>query len=209
MAGIFAAQSGLPLTPTLSRNPANTTTVARPNCVGDANLPRDQRTVDRWFDVSAFAPAALYTYGNCGRKVLRAPGLVNLNLLIARSFQMRSKRRLELRGEFFNATNAVHLGRPNAVIDLPRQAGLPRPKRRLDRCRSGCASCSDLIRAGDRLSVRIGCEARPALTDRQSGPCGGSRQRLHRSVASAASVRSTILKETATPGHRDVERIAS
>jgi hypothetical protein len=122
VAGIFVAQSGLPVTPTLNRNPANTTTIARPNCVGDANLPRDQRTVDHWFDGSAFAQPAPYTYGNCGRNVLRAPGLINLDLLIARSFQIRGTRKLELRGEFFNATNAVHLGRPNAVVDLP-QAG--------------------------------------------------------------------------------------
>jgi outer membrane receptor protein involved in Fe transport len=122
VAGIFVAQSGPPVTATLNRNPANTTTVARPNCVGDGTLPREQRTVERWFDVSVFGLPSPYSYGNCGRNVLRAPGLLNLDLLIARTFQMKSKRRLELRGEFFNATNAVHLGRPNAVIDLP-QAG--------------------------------------------------------------------------------------
>jgi hypothetical protein len=123
VAAIFVAQSGLPMTPTLGRqNPASTTTPPRPDCLRDGNLPRGQRTVDRWFDPSAFAPATLYTYGNCGRNVLRAPGLVNLDLLLARSVEVARGKRLELRGEFFNLTNAVHLGRPNVQIDLP-QAG--------------------------------------------------------------------------------------
>jgi len=122
VAGVFVAQSGVPMTPTLNRNPANTTTPVRPDCLREGNLPRGQRTIERWFDVSAFAPAARFTYGNCGRNVLRAPGLVNLDLLIARSFLLTGEKRLELRGEFFNFTNVVHLGRPNVVVDLP-QAG--------------------------------------------------------------------------------------
>jgi hypothetical protein len=123
VAGIFVAQSGFPMTPMLGRlNPANTTTPQRPDCLRDGNLPRGQRTVDRWFDPSAFAPAALYTYGNCGRNVLRGPGLVNLDFLLTRSVEMGGGKRLELRGEVFNLTNAVHLGRPNLAIDLP-QAG--------------------------------------------------------------------------------------
>jgi hypothetical protein len=123
VAGILTAQTGLPVTPTLSTNPANTTTPARPDCLRDGNLARDRRTIDRWFDVGAFAPAAPYTYGNCGRHVLRLPGFVNLDLLMARTLELKNGKRLELRGEIFNAANAVHLGRPNLLIDLPQQAG--------------------------------------------------------------------------------------
>jgi hypothetical protein len=123
VAGTFVAQTGFPMTPTLSTNPANTTTPARPDCLRDGNLRRHQRNVDRWFDAAAFAPAAPYTYGSCGRHVLRAPGFVNLDLLIARRIGLPRGTRLELRGEIFNAANAVHLGRPNLLIDLPGQAG--------------------------------------------------------------------------------------
>src|SRR5262249_23320813 len=112
-AGVFVAQPGFPLTPSLSTNPANTTTPLRPNCLRDGNLPRGMRTVDRWFDPSAFAVPALYTFGNCGRDVLRAPGLVNLDLLLARTVSLSDRRHLELRAEVFNVANTVHLGPPN------------------------------------------------------------------------------------------------
>ena len=54
--------------------------------------------------------------------MLRGPGLINLDLLVARNFQITESKRLELRGEFFNFTNTAHFGKPNAVIGSP-QAG--------------------------------------------------------------------------------------
>ena len=89
----------------------------------DANLPRSERSVDRWFDPSAFRVAAPFTFGNCGRNVLRGPGFVNLDLLLGRELRVGRDRRLEFRVEIFNAANAVHLGAPNTVIDVPAQAG--------------------------------------------------------------------------------------
>ena len=120
--GIFVAQTGQPINPDVAGNPANTTNPVRPNRLRDGNLARDERNVDRWFDSSAFAVPAAFTYGNSGRNVLRAPGLVNLDFLIARNFRLSETTRLELRGEFFNLTNTAHFGRPNATIGSP-QAG--------------------------------------------------------------------------------------
>lgn len=122
MAGILSTQTGVPMTPLVGTNPANTGTAQRPDCLRGGNLPRDRRTLDQWFDVSAFAAAAQYSFGNCGRHVLRAPGFVNLDLLVARTFDIGGARRVELRAEAFNFTNAVHLGRPHLVITDP-QAG--------------------------------------------------------------------------------------
>jgi hypothetical protein len=122
LGGIFVAQTGQPVNPSVAGNPANTTNPTRPNRLADGNLDRDERTVDRWFDPTAFALPAAFTYGNSGRNVLRAPGLVNLDLLIGRNFIFTERTRLEFRGEFYNATNSVHFGRPNAVIGSP-QAG--------------------------------------------------------------------------------------
>jgi len=103
-----------------SRTPAQVT--IRPDELRNPNLPFEERTVSRWFDPSAFAVPAAFTYGNSGRNVLRAPGLVNLDFLIARNFRLSETTRLELRGEFFNLTNTAHFGRPNATIGSP-QAG--------------------------------------------------------------------------------------
>ena len=120
--GIFVAQTGQPVNPDVAGNPANTTNPVRPNRFRDGNLARGERNVDRWFDPSAFAVPAAFTYGNSGRNVLRAPGLVNLDFLVARNFRLSETTRLELRGEFFNLTNTAHFGRPNATIGSP-QAG--------------------------------------------------------------------------------------
>lgn len=122
VSGIFVAQSGPPVNPGVVGNPANTTGPIRPNRVADGNLPRDERTLDRWFDTSAFTVPPPFTYGNSGRNVLRAPGLVNVDLVLARDVPFGGNRRLELRAEFFNLTNSAHFARPNATIGSP-QAG--------------------------------------------------------------------------------------
>ncbi len=122
LGGIFVMQTGQPVNPGVAGNPANTTNPVRPNRLADGNLPRGERTIDRWFDKTAFAVPAAFTFGNSGRNVLVAPGLINLDLLVARNFTINDRTRLEFRGEFYNATNTAHFGRPNAVIGSP-QAG--------------------------------------------------------------------------------------
>ena len=84
--GIFVAQTGQPVNLDVAGNPANTTNPVRPNRLGDGGLAGGARSVDRWFDPAAFAVPAPFTYGNSGRNALRAPGLVNLDFLIARNF---------------------------------------------------------------------------------------------------------------------------
>lgn len=122
LGGIFNLQSGFPLSPTVAPNPANTTTTARPNLLREPNLSRDERTVDRWFDPTAFATPAQFNFGTSARSVIRAPGLVNLDLLVARNFQITERFRLEFRTEMYNATNSVHFGRPNVQTNAG-QAG--------------------------------------------------------------------------------------
>ena len=132
--GVFTAQSGVPLTPTVSPNPANTTGTERPNRIGDGNLPSDQRSIDHWYDVSAFATPAQFTYGNAGRNLVTAPGIVNMDLLIARAIQLPGRYRLDLRGEVYNIANAVHLGRPEMNILSPsagRITSTARPPRQI------------------------------------------------------------------------------
>ena len=117
--GIFVAQTGQPVNSGVAGNPANTTNPVRPNRLDDGRLARGERTVDRWFDPSAFAVPVAFTYGNSGRNVMRAPGLVNLDFLVERDFRLTETKRLELRGEFFNLTNTAHFGGPNATIGSP------------------------------------------------------------------------------------------
>jgi hypothetical protein len=122
LGGIFVMQTGQPVNLSVAGNPANTTNPVRPNRFANGNLARGTRTIDRWFDTSAFALPAAFTFGNAGRNLIIAPGTVNLDLLVGRNFVITESTRLEIRGEFYNATNTAHFGRPNAVIGSP-QAG--------------------------------------------------------------------------------------
>lgn len=120
--GIFTASSGTWQSPSLAPNTANTTGPLRPNRIAEGNLPAGERTIDRWFDVSAFPAPPPFAYGNSGRNVLRMPGLLVLDALIGRSFALGESRRLDLRAEFFNFTNTPQWGRPNLNVAQP-QAG--------------------------------------------------------------------------------------
>lgn len=118
LAGILTLQTGVPLTPTVAPNPANTTGPARPDRLRDGNLEEGQRTIDRWFDRLAFAPATPFNFGNSGRHVIRAPGVSSMDGMVSRNFQFGETRRLEFRWEMFNLTNTAQFGRPNMTVNL-------------------------------------------------------------------------------------------
>jgi len=115
VAGIFSARSGLPFTPVISGDRANTgVSGQRPNRTGDGSV--DNPIPSRWFNVDAFATPALYTYGNSGRNILRADNLVVVDMTLKKSFAFSEARRLEVRGEAFNIANHPTFSAPNATI---------------------------------------------------------------------------------------------
>ena len=71
------------------------------------------------FDTEAFANPALFSYGNGGRSIIQAPGLVVLDSALLRSFRVTEGSRLELRGEMFNATNHPNFGIPGNTFGTP------------------------------------------------------------------------------------------
>ncbi len=116
---IFTAQTGLPFTPAVPGNPANTTGAIRPDRIGDGNLSREERGPDRWFDAQSFAVPAAFRFGNSGNFILEGPGLINLDLTIARTFALSERMRIDFRTEVFNMTNEAHFAFPNATINQP------------------------------------------------------------------------------------------
>lgn len=114
--GIFGAQSGYPLTLSVSPNPSNTETPERPNSVCNGNLSHGQRTASMWFNTSCFTLPAPFTYGDSGRGEVNAPGLVNADLMVNRTFHFTESRYVTFRGEFFNFTNSEHFGMPNGTL---------------------------------------------------------------------------------------------
>ena len=123
---IFAAQTGLPLT----INQAESINLggerrSRPNRIASGTSPEDQRTVDRYFDTSAFValratPGVGFVpnqiYGNSGVGIVRAPGLVNLDFNLAKDIPITERFDAQFRAEFFNAFNHTNLGIPGVTI---------------------------------------------------------------------------------------------
>jgi hypothetical protein len=86
----------------------------RPNVLRNPNLPVDQRTVDRWFDTSAFVMPEFFTFGNAGAYMVEDDGRRIFDVSIAKKFYLVEGHSLELRGEFFNFPNAVNFTAPGS-----------------------------------------------------------------------------------------------
>jgi hypothetical protein len=83
------------------------------------NLPSDQRTTAQWFDTTAFAQPANATFGNQGVNILRADGLVNIDLSLLKNIPFGEERPLQSRAESFNFTNTPWFGIPGRVYGGP------------------------------------------------------------------------------------------
>jgi hypothetical protein len=114
---IITVQSGIPFTPSLSTDPANTGTSKRPDRTGSGKLA--DPTIAKWFDASAFQVPQPYTFGNSGRNILTGPPLRNWDFSLFKSFdasRLREGMVVEFRTEFFNFTNTPYFGQPVTSI---------------------------------------------------------------------------------------------
>jgi hypothetical protein len=115
--GIMVLRSGRPFTPTISRDVANTGIGGqRPNRIGSGKL--DNPTIANWFDKTAFALPANFTYGNSGGDILREDKFKNLDLSLFKQFQFNERTRLQFRAEAFNLTNSPSFAAPGTNIDV-------------------------------------------------------------------------------------------
>jgi hypothetical protein len=109
-------RSGLPFTPTISRDVANTGVGGqRPNRVGSGEATNP--TLDAWFDKSAFVEPAQFTYGNSGRNILRSDHHWNVDASLFKRFSVTASSTLEFRAEAFNLLNSVYFAAPNTAVD--------------------------------------------------------------------------------------------
>jgi hypothetical protein len=113
--GIYIWRSGRPFTPTISSDRANTGVGGqRPNRLGSGAL--DDPTVEAWFDKTAFALPAQFTYGDSGGGILREDSYKTLDFSLFKQFRIGSHR-LVFRAEAFNLTNTPSFNAPNSAID--------------------------------------------------------------------------------------------
>jgi len=153
--GVYQYYSGQFLTPqwtgpdptgtanTSSATPAQVT--IRPNQLRDPNLPSDQRSVGRWFDVGAFAAPTTGFFGNAAKGVIKGPNSNLWDVGFAKRFDLgeRVRFRWELTAtNFFNHPNWAN---PNVSITSGVQSGVI----------SGVGDVSSLDASGPR-SFRMG-----------------------------------------------------
>jgi hypothetical protein len=130
VAGIVTLQSGLPFTPTISFDNANTGAGGqRPNLIG---TPLVTGNIGCWFYVSAnstcrslfpnaqsaYAVPAQYTYGNDGRNTLRSDGLAEWDFSLLKNFPITESMHLQFRTEVFNFLNQPTFNAPTSLINI-------------------------------------------------------------------------------------------
>jgi hypothetical protein len=92
---------------------------ARPNLVGEPELPSSARTIDRWFNTDAFAAfnPGPQAFGTAGVGIMRGPGYANFDFMLAKDFRLDEQHRFQFRTEVFNAFNRANFGPPNIMRD--------------------------------------------------------------------------------------------
>jgi hypothetical protein len=125
-ASIITLQSGQPLTAVLSTALSGTQSngTDRPDLVGKANLPGDERNPNHWFNTSAFVPPPIFTDGqgdysipgNESRNVITGPGLGTGDVSLERHFRISEKLTTDFRTDFFNITNHPNFNRPGLIV---------------------------------------------------------------------------------------------
>ena len=115
--GILSAQTGTPISITGSCTMSG---VSGLGCYADriknAILPDGQRTMDKWFDTTAYLNPGPYSFGSGSRTEpnLRNPSAFSFDSVLSRWQPIRERLRLQYRAEFYNILNHPNLGGPSA-----------------------------------------------------------------------------------------------
>lgn len=131
ISGGITAQTGNPLT---ARVLGNSQRLAQTGGTGSGRAEATGAPIDSgssFFNLDAFGVPEAGTFGNAGRNTIPGPGLFNLNVAFARSFNLSERRRLEFRVESNNVLNRVNYTSYYTVINsvnygLPSAAGAMR-----------------------------------------------------------------------------------
>ena len=132
-------QTGQYFSPVFSgSDPSNTNTFGGlPDRIANGNLATDQRTVDRWFNVGAYAipgcpnadptcssPASIGRLGNSGINVLEGPGLSSHSVSLAKRIRISERLHFDFMAMISNLFNHPNFFAPQNDIAVPGQAGV-------------------------------------------------------------------------------------
>ncbi|MGH9630811.1 MAG: carboxypeptidase regulatory-like domain-containing protein [Bryobacteraceae bacterium] len=127
---VLVTQTGLYLTPTFSGfDVSNTGTTGnqRPDRIADGNLPTGERTIDHWFDNTAFAvpgdgngdgrpDGSPGRFGNAAPNIIEGPRAIVLDAGLHKQFRFTERLRAMLEGTFTNVLNHANYGSPNMNV---------------------------------------------------------------------------------------------
>jgi hypothetical protein len=117
--GALSLYSGFPFSVNAAANTLNIGEGTRADRLRDGNLPSSQRTIERWFDLDAFANPGFRLRGNGGRNILEGPGTKALDFSIFKNFPIREGWKLQFRTEAFNISNTPQFNQPLGSIGAP------------------------------------------------------------------------------------------
>ncbi|MBL8231973.1 MAG: TonB-dependent receptor [Bryobacterales bacterium] len=121
VAGIGQFRSGTPFsvgfTPTQAGWYAN-----RADAVSSNFYPSD-KNIEGWFNASAFATPAPFTFGSSARNMLFGPGQKIIDLSVLKDTRIGERLNVQFRAEAFNMPNTPSFSNPAANISFPAQVG--------------------------------------------------------------------------------------
>ena len=127
---IFTANTGPYVTVSTGLNVPGTGT--QPNYVPGQNPTLDNPTISKWFNTAAFVapdlactnggkvgPAFLGSqcYGTVGQGTIQGPGAWNINMALARNFNVKEQTHIAIRIEAFNVLNHTRFAPPNTTMN--------------------------------------------------------------------------------------------
>ncbi|MGC4055363.1 MAG: hypothetical protein QM757_41550 [Paludibaculum sp.] len=122
LASVVQLRSGAPFsvtfTPTLGGWYANRADVAGSDFYGS------NQSIARWFNPSAFAVPANFTFGNSARNMLFGPGSKSIDASLTKITAITERIKTEFRAEFFNVPNTPSFGLPATDITVPSTVGI-------------------------------------------------------------------------------------
>lgn len=117
LSGTTRLYTGQPFTVRVSNVNLNLGEANRPDRIGKGALPNP--TADRWFQVGDFpvVPTGSFRFGNSGRNILDAPGLIAINSALLKNFRLQESRYIQFRYEVFNVFNHPNFDVPQNLVN--------------------------------------------------------------------------------------------
>jgi hypothetical protein len=114
---IMSLSSGFPRNPSPGQDRANLGHGdQRPDVVAGQDPNDGPKTIEQWFNTSAYVLQPQFAYGNAVRNSIIGPGIFNFDMSILRNFTLGGSRSLQVRLEAFNTFNQPVWNDPTTAV---------------------------------------------------------------------------------------------